>query len=140
MAQPDWIQVDPSTLAKPTNETLDGIEVTLMTSPYDIPEAFRGFYDRRLERFVIEFKYLAEEPTRRETPHKHVALRAGKNSGRIYGVEIDVEGMKAQWVQLVVTAISERARERHKPRRPANYEVTKRLLRENEPRLSALAC
>lgn len=126
-----WIQVDPTTLDRPKKERVDGVEITVLMSPYDIPEAVRGFYDAELGRFVIELRYVAEEELRNEN-REHLSLRLGKNSGRLYGVELDVDALKAQWVQLVTKALRDRE---DKPRRLKNYEVAQEILRQKEPEL-----
>ncbi|HEY2931851.1 MAG TPA: hypothetical protein VGK99_08880 [Acidobacteriota bacterium] len=77
--------------------------VTLHLSPYDVPEAVRGFYDEDLKRFVIEFRYIGDEPTERaESSVAHFGFRVGKNSSRIYAIEIDVDALKAKQVALKV--------------------------------------
>lgn len=131
----EWIRVDPSALNRPKQEKVDGAKVTVMASPYDVPDAYRSFYDEGLKRHVIEFRYLSEEPQERENRGQYVTLRVGKNSGRIYGVEVDLEKLHSPWVNLTVKAIAER--EREAPRRSLNYAVTRRFLRDNAPRLEA---
>ena len=133
-----WIEVDPAELADVTTKKRDGITVTITASPHDLPDAFRGFFDDNLNRFVIEFKYIGEEKVITEESHgEYVTLRIGKNSGRIYGIEIDVHAAKAEWVALIQKALTERSRVTGKPRRLANYEAARRLIRERVPELAA---
>jgi hypothetical protein len=128
-----WIEVDPKAVNLPKTEKLDGVEVTVMMSPYDVPQALRGRYDDTSRRFVIEFRYLGEEETRDETHREHVVLRLGKNSGRLYGIVLDVDAMKASWVQLVLLALKEREEMRRRPLRHENYVLAGQLLQQNEP-------
>jgi hypothetical protein len=60
-----------------------------------VPEAVRGLVDEKSGRYVIEFRYLTEEPLKREIRTDIVTLRVGKNSGRLYGVEINTDAMRS---------------------------------------------
>jgi hypothetical protein len=134
-----WIEVDPQAVNLPRTTKLDGVEVTVMMSPYDVPQALRGEYEEKNKRFVIEFRYLGEEDTRDELYNEHVTLRLGKHSGRLYGIELDVDAMNASWVQLVTTALldTESRLGQRRPRRPENYALAGQLLQRNAPVLSS---
>lgn len=137
MNQEQWIRVDPGAMNRRHHHKVDdGVEVVWSTSPYDIPEAMRSSYDREKRRLTIEFRYMSEESTRREQHGPYLSLGVGKNSGRIYTIEIDMHAVLDEWVKLSIKAISERAKQRSEFHR-SNYEVTKRLLREHAPELSA---
>ena len=102
---PEWRKVDTHLIADTLTETHDekGVQIRLALSPYDVPEAFRGFYDHDRNRFVIEFKYIQEEPFTVEHADNHLGMRIGKNSKRLYGFEIDVDGLRATKVGIQVT-------------------------------------
>jgi hypothetical protein len=135
-----WIEVEPSELSTPQTMKRDGVSITVTSSPYDLPDGVRGAFDANLGKFVIEFRYVGAEPTVKELHDKYIVLRLGKNSGRLYAIEIDVEAAKAGWVTLIQKAIDERSRDAHKPRRLTNYEITRKLV-ERVPELSAaFAC
>lgn len=86
----------------------------------------------------VQKDYFAEEKTLVNESHgQYVTLRIGKNSGRLYGIEIDVHAAKAEWVALIQKALTERAMEKRKPRRLANYEAARRLVRDRVPELAA---
>jgi hypothetical protein len=102
-------------------------------SPYDVPQALRGRYDKAAKRFVIEFRYLGDEDTRDESGGEHVVLRLGRNSGRIYGIVLDVDAMKASWVQLILLALKKREEKHRLPLRHENYALAGQLLQQNEP-------
>jgi hypothetical protein len=57
-----------------------GVLVELLLSAYDFPEAFRSRYDDKLRRYVIEFRYLDDEPSLLVPGDEHVAFLMGKNS------------------------------------------------------------
>jgi hypothetical protein len=82
----------------------DGVTVELAVSPYDLPIAVRGAFDKPKRRFVIEFKYIDQEDWSLQRSDEFIDLRIGKNSGRLYGIEIDADSLKADEVVLRVEA------------------------------------
>lgn len=99
----NWVRVRPDTKKAKQLKTIRGVQIEVQVSPYDIPEAVRGEYSKELSKFVIEFKYIGEEPFDLKGHQQHVALRIGKNSGRLYGIEIDVDALKVSEVRVRVT-------------------------------------
>ena len=91
----EWVRLDAEKLNTPQLEAIRGVNITVRMSPYDVPEAVRGYYDEELERFVIEFRYIGDEPFRQKQKGEHITLRIGRHSGRLYGVEVNVDAMKA---------------------------------------------
>ena len=100
----NWVTLDQTELNLPHQETVKGVTVEVMLSPYDIPSHVRGDYDSEIDKFVIEFKYLGAEPTKYVRQSDSLSLRVGKNSGRVYAIEIDVDHLKAEAVQLKMLA------------------------------------
>lgn len=129
----NWIPVDRIALNEPRQKKVDGVEVTVMASPYDVPDAYRSYYDEARERHVVEFRYLTEEPKKRENHGQYITLLVGKNSRRIYAIEIDSEALRRHvWLSVTVNAIGEHE-QRSGP--SLNYAVARRLLKANAPRL-----
>jgi hypothetical protein len=87
-----WIELDPEWLdrRRELNTTTDGVEVLVFVSPYDVPDAVRAHRDTPADYFVIEFRYIQEEPWSRHPCNRMVALRTGSHSGRLLGLEIDL--------------------------------------------------
>lgn len=88
----DWIFLD----GKANNEsafhiTTDHMKISL--SPYDIPVAVRG-YTEEDQFYVIEFRYLTDEPVEVEKRGNLLQCGVGVNSGRIYRVCIDIHELK----------------------------------------------
>lgn len=96
----EWLHLDPEELDSERDEMIQGVEVRVLVSPYDVPEAVRGFYDKHVKRFVIEFQYIGDEPLKRQSFDEYVHLRTGKNSHRLYAIEIAVDALKATAVGL----------------------------------------
>ena len=135
----EWIELDPAELDEPRDVLLDGVPVTLMAAPNDVPDGIRGYFDERLKRLVIEFRYSSDEPWRRvPDPVRHVSFRLGRNSRRLYALEVDLNAAKESWVSLVVQAIEEQKKElRSRWRR--NYDIASNLVQERAPQLLSAA-
>jgi hypothetical protein len=97
----EWIEVDLTEHEKAQKTLIRGVEVELYASPYDVPEAIRAHFDETKNRFIIEFKYVGSETTLVYV-FDHVGYTVGKNSGRLYGMEIDVRALKADGVGVYV--------------------------------------
>lgn len=96
-----WVSVDWDELNQPRHEKLNGVDVTVFFSPYDMPEAISGEYDAARKRFVIRFKYLGGiEPLRLQQTDEHFVLGIGETTGRMHEIEIDVDSLKADCVEL----------------------------------------
>lgn len=81
-----------------------GVTIEMSVSPYDVPNEVKGDFDKESKRFLIEFKYLQDEPWKRESHGEHVFLRVGKHSHRLYGIEVDVTALGTDSVELKVQA------------------------------------
>src|SRR5712692_7577708 len=79
----------------------------LLVSPYDVPEAIRGQYIREKRCFVIEFKYISTEATYEKPKMENVKVRVGRNSGRLYAIELDVQALQATSVELRIKIATE---------------------------------
>jgi len=134
----EWVRLDVQQFSKPKRLKSHGVEINVVMSPYDVPEAVRGNFDQVLKQFVIEFRYIDDEPVKREKHGEHIALRIGRHSGRLYGIEVDVNAMEADAVGLhvqlpkapevsaaVIQAINTLAHKPAKQPRQENYEVAK---------------
>lgn len=148
---PRWIKLDAEALNKPHHENIRGVDVEVFLSPYDVPEAVRGLYDDTIERFVIEFRYLAEEePLAADAHDAHVALKIGRNSRRLYRIEMDVNRLKAdcvalrlhvpQLVEEVDEALEKLARTSERVSRRGNYQLAKDVIAKTKEELFEPLC
>jgi hypothetical protein len=110
-------------------------------SPYDIPEAFRVSPDPvNHSILVIEFKYTTEEPLEPGRRVEGITLRVGKNSGRLYKIEIDAKSLNpGDMVRLKFSddagiAIDRLVADNAYPKRSGNYRIAKQLLQDEELR------
>ncbi len=137
----DWIQIDADHVKTEPVRGPSDVEINVFLSPYDVPEAVRGYYDEQRERFVIEFRYMSDEPTRAQDMGGPLVLHVGKRSGRLHEIEVDVNALKAQSVTLN-TFVPERIGDaidalatQSGGRRLDNYNVAKEVLRERRDQL-----
>ena len=142
----EWIQVDLDTEKLKQKKDVRGVVIELLVSPYDIPEAVRGFFDDEKNHFAIEFKYVGSgnEPTK-DKQDDEMILRTGENSGRLYRLEVDVKALDVNAVGLqmrVKKEINEALDQliKQPSKRSANYKLAKEAITSNQhPLFDALA-
>ena len=124
----------------------------------DLPRAVRSYYDKGLKFFGIEHKYLIEgEPTGEECTAKGAIVKVGRNSGRLYAIEInlaavvqatgsgvppemnvsDLNELSRQVAGMIQASIRTLATDPERTRRELNYNVAGEAISENEPKLMA---
>lgn len=151
---PNWLQLDPQRLSQTEDQERkgwerlvpdrEGVNVEISLSPYDIPEAARGRYDEEHHRFVIEFKYIEDEPWKRISENEAIHFRVGKNSGRLYGIEIDIDKASADpesrlnvLPTVVGNAMVRLQREKPNQAREGNYRLANQVIEEYQNELFA---
>ncbi len=83
-----WINIDQKELNKPSNKKENGVILRMFLSPYDIPEAVAGHQEDG--KIYVEFRYVAgSEPLKKERVTKNLWFHVGKNSGRVYKIEMN---------------------------------------------------
>jgi hypothetical protein len=90
-----WMRLEPDNLDRQKkNASHNRINIEVSLSPYDIPEAVRGFESNG--SFVIEFRYLGDEQTEIKASQNgdEVKFEVGKNSGRLYRIHLDLTRIK----------------------------------------------
>jgi hypothetical protein len=147
----DWVRLDTEKLNTPKPQDIRGVNITVRMSPYDVPEAVRGYYDQALQRFVIEFRYIGDEPLKQEQQGEYITLRIGRHSGRLYGIEVDADAMKARAVSVnfenrlrvpqvsaaILKAIDTLSHHPQKRSRHENYEVAKDAITQKQDQIFA---
>lgn len=82
-----------------------GVLFNVVVSPYDVPEAVRGFKVPG-GRFRIEFRYIdGEEPGRQVPLDGHVTVTEGRHSHRLLALEVDVAAIGARSVGVAITPV-----------------------------------
>lgn len=136
----EWIKVDEKQYDSPPKEIKrSGVVFEVFISPYDLPEAVRGSYDDQRKRFVIEFRYIQDEPKEKVVGGQFVTFEVGKHSKRLYHIEVDVDKLRVNTValQLVDKAIDHLGVQlSHTQDLPPNFQVAKRVLHDNVSKLT----
>ena|SRR3989338_4249015 len=141
----NWVTLNEIAIDKSHHHTdpNDGVVIEVSMSPYDIPKAVAGYKTENQEWFIIEFKYISEEPVDVKTETKNIKLFVGKNSDRIYQIHINLKEFNASSVTLKVKEESLKAIESHKDKHPSlknsfRGKVTRSIIEENETELFKL--
>ena len=127
------------------------MEITVGLSPYDLPDGVRGHRDSSSGKFVIEFRYISnDEPVNSESVDDHVTMYLGKNTDRLYRIDVDIEAMDVDKVNLRVVLPQEiadafekldrrrRFREKLKQRRHLrNHRIAAEVLEKSQQELLA---
>jgi hypothetical protein len=138
---PDWIDIDLNKCRTERKAVIRGSEVELFVSPYDAPIALRGYLDIKTKRFVVEFKYIGDEPAKDQPFGKYVTFRVGQFSGRLYGFSIELSTVAANKSELrsvlleeMKQAMSHLLKEPISAQREDNYRLATDLVsaKENE--------
>ncbi len=100
----DWIKLDTSELNRQEESNVHGVAITVGLAPCDVPDAVRGYYDRDIDRYVIEFNYLDEgdEPRIASWQSDLLTLYVGEHTGCIYEIHVDAKSLGADAVRLKV--------------------------------------
>jgi hypothetical protein len=144
----NWIKVDTFDLNQGKDETIRGAKIKVFLSPYDVPDAVSGNYDKEIARFVIAFHYVSDEPYFRETLDDTISVRLGKKSQRVLAIEVNVDALKAKRLQLEVNTIDlvTGALDKLANRAPSNWTaqrrfgITKDIINRNRANLFAGVC
>jgi hypothetical protein len=83
------------------------LEFTLLAPPHEVPQAVRGEFDKQINRFVIEIRYLDDEDFKRTAIDEIVSLRIGKKSRRLLGIELDTTRVNVTEVQFEVKELEQ---------------------------------
>jgi hypothetical protein len=128
----EWIHLKPNEIDCKHQGGKKGIHLEFSLSPYDIPDRVRGRYCPERKRFVIEFRYISEEPLTERRLTEHVSVKEGTNSGRLYDVLIDVDALNIGTITAAITEAREAPSISSQPRR---NELNSRLLDAAQNRL-----
>lgn len=139
---PNPIKINLRQFMKSEHQNVGDVTIEVTTSPYDIPEAVEPSLSEDKKRFCLQFKYIGGDEPTNEQINNHVLLRIGKESGRLYALEIDLQGMiEAETQSTLLQKASNAVRAMRKavsPRRTSqNYGIIEDLLARRGPDLVA---
>ena len=123
MREEHWVGVRTDEYDEP-HEVGAEIAAGTFISPYDVPNGVRLRAEPEKERNVIEFRYMVDEPYRRQHVDEvgGICVRLGRHSERILGVEMDVT---ETWDAEVIRDAMGRAAEWR-----ANHDITRKIIKD----------
>ncbi|MFG0285557.1 MAG: hypothetical protein ACF8R7_14155 [Phycisphaerales bacterium JB039] len=100
---PEWLKLKNLPGAVP-HVPVPSVRLDVVVSPYEVPEAVRGFKIAK-GRFRIEFRYIdGPEPEGvSRSLDEHVKAIEGRHSRRLLALEIDVDALGAEAVGLSIS-------------------------------------
>lgn len=134
----EWHRINPVKFNRPRQEKIHGTSVEVFASPYEVPIAVRGGVNLQSGNFVVEFKYIGgEEPLFVVTPTNELQLELGRNSKRIFRLELasKAAGIKPT-IQDVVLALDRAIADLSNKE---NYDLAKLVVKERADKLKAAA-
>src|SRR5215216_5512884 len=104
----DWLYLGltPTDFAQ-EKTSATGVLNTSLPSPYDVPEAARIDVDEAHNRLFIEFQYISNEPFAKVQEASGLTFCLGKNSGRLYGIEVELDKVQEATVDGLTGQITQ---------------------------------
>jgi hypothetical protein len=129
----DWLEIIPKEFSESEHVQIRGVSVEVFLSPFDMPEAVRGSYDKDAKKFLIEFRYIGGDEPLSSDSLEGATISIGKHSKRIYKIEleqVDLTNEQKVGLRLIpkVDAVLESLEhDRDSARRAGNYKVAKKI-------------
>ncbi len=105
-----------------------GIGFTVMVSPYAVPGTVTGEYNEDRKVLEIRFKYLDEEPAKSHQVDAHISLLEGVSSGRLLGIDVDVDRLDVHLVQVILGAIDTAITSTTSSNKQVNFKAAREVL------------
>lgn len=123
-------------------EKIHGVDFHVTLSPYFFPERLECGYDQDAGSYVIEFKYLDNEPGCDQPDQEGlVTLSLGRHTGRLLAVRIHVDRHEIKQIKMCVTDDVPKAIrqiENAKPDMRENYQAAGEVFRHHTDDITAL--
>lgn len=95
MNNPSRINIEQRTVNKAADQTLHDVTVKVMLSLFDVPHSVDTKFDKEARIFRLIFDYIGdEEPSIKKQGDPAVSLLVGKNSGRLYEIDIAIDQLE----------------------------------------------
>jgi len=88
MSAANWVTVDFKDVKLPEKHTRDGLSISVLPSPYNVPIGIRLIETDQHGNSSVDMKYLSDEPVREASLADRARVVYGKNSYRIYRVQV----------------------------------------------------
>ena len=148
MMKSAYVRIQDSLINKPREEEMQGVKVTVMLSPFDVPESIICTEDENTKALHFKFKYLAgDEPfhTVESTDNSNIRLVLGDRSNRVYEIILQPYGAAEdnsksinQLQQSVESILSDYV-SRNPDKKSGSFDAVKNVLNSYEDRLISFA-
>ncbi len=143
-----YVRIKDSVINKPRQEEMRGVEVTVMLSPFDVPESVLCKADEDTKTLHFMFKYLSgDEPSHvfQSDDNSSVKLVLGKRSNRVYEIILDPQDT-AEENSVNILQLQQRVENilgdyvsRHPDRKSGSFDAVKNVLNNYENQLLSFA-
>ena len=143
-----YLRIQDSVVNKPREQEIQGVKVTVMFSPFDVPESLFFDEDEDTKALHFKFKYLSsDEPSHVFQPddNSNIKLVLGKRSHRVYEIILDpldtVEenSLNVRQLQERVENILGDYVSGHPDRKSGSFDAVKNVLNNYEEQLVSFA-
>jgi len=98
----DWLPAQEEKPVEAAFET-NGVRFKVALSPYDVPQAVRSYVDGK--HYIVEFKYLTDEPTNEKIRNQFTRVVVGQNSQRLYKIIVDLQSVSEHLKQDTLSQV-----------------------------------
>ena len=143
-----YLRIKDSVINKPREEKIEGVKVTVMFSPFDVPESLFFDEDEDTKALHFKFKYIGgKEPSRvfQSGDYSDIKLVLGKRSHRVYEIILNPQdtgeenGADIRQLQQRVESILGDYVSGHPDRKSGSFDAVKNVLNNYEDQLVSLA-
>ena len=143
-----YLRIKDSVINKPREEKIEGVKVTVMFSPFDVPESLFFDEDEDTKALHFKFKYIGgKEPSRvfQSGDYSNIKLVLGKRSHRVYEIILNPQdtgeenGADIRQLQRRVENILGDYVSGHPDRKSGSFDAVKNVLNNYEEQLVSFA-
>lgn len=73
------------------SEDADGMHLVIELSPYETPKGVGAGFDEKTKRFVMDFRYIDEEPSKSCTLPNGIEITEGRHTGKLLSIAIPTD-------------------------------------------------
>ena len=112
----------------PNDKSVGGAQYS--ASPYSRPQAVRGYLNKDRNAYMLEFKYIGDEPVERIELDSKLAVIRGAQSGRVFGIEMYAELLRERMLEKMATSAMQKlaARPGQSARMSENFAAAQRVV------------
>ncbi|MEN6541474.1 hypothetical protein [Parvibaculum sp.] len=149
MTAPNRLDIQADEVNQAVDEKVRGVTVKVMLSPFDVPQSASAEFDKARRIIHLVFDYIGgDEPTVERFSDRGISLLVGKNSERLYGLDINVAnflpllvGDKNKEIEFVINVAEElvtKYQEKNPQVRSKSFEAVNRVLKQYSSKITPI--